>query len=93
MRVAVEKLCLNTTISYLKYGVVLHRQKLYHLYLMRTHLLKNKNHRQVKVQLHQQLICHHHQYILNSTSSNDGSLVEYLCTNVYTDSIIEKEPI
>ena len=34
------------------YGVVLNRQNLYHWEFMPTHLVKNKNHHQVKVQFH-----------------------------------------
>ena len=60
---------------------------------MPTHLVKNKNHHQVKVQF-----CEQFSFfviisvVLNSTSSNDDSLVEDL-SNVYTDSVTEEEPI
>ena len=74
--------------------MVLHRQNLYHLELMLTHLVKNKNHHQVQVKkkVISSAASLSSSSVLNSTSSNDGNLVEDL-PNVYTDSVIDKEPI
>ena len=73
--------------------MVLHQQNLYHLELMPTHLVNDKNHHQVKVQFYGQLsFVVIISVVLNSTSSNDDSLVEDL-SNVYTDSVTEEEPI